>query len=144
MIAVDTNIMVYAHRQDSEWHRRASESITTLAEDQYTWAIPWPCVHEFLAVTTHPRIYNPPSSVQQALEQVEAWLTSPSLALIGESTDHWSQLKSQVADGRVRGPEIHDARIAAICLSHGVREFLTADRDFSRFPSLATRNPLFD
>ena len=145
MIAVDTNIMVYAHRQDSEWHRRARELISTLAEDhQHTWAIPWPCVHEFLAITTHPRIYDPPSSVQQALEQVDAWLASPSLTLIGESTGHWSQLKSQVADGRVLGPEIHDARIAAICLSHGVREFLTADRDFSRFPSLATRNPLFD
>lgn len=144
MIAIDTNIMVYAHRQDSEWHRRAGELVKELAEARHAWAIPWPCIHEFLAITTHPGIYDPPSSVQQALEQVGAWLVSPSLALIGEAADHWSRLESQVADGRVRGPEIHDARIAAICLSHGVREFLTADRDFSRFPSLATRNPLFD
>lgn len=144
MIAVDTNILVYAHRQDSEWHVRAGETVKVLAESRHAWAIPWPCIHEFLAITTHARIYDPPSSVQQALEQIEAWLASPSLALIGEATDHWQRLKSQVADGRVKGPEVHDARIAAICLSHGVREFLTSDRDFSRFPSLIIRNPLFD
>ncbi len=144
MIAIDTNIMVYAHRQDSEWNRRAWELVKGLAEARHAWAIPWPCIHEFLAIATHPRIYDPPSSTKQALEQIEAWLASPALVLIGETTEYWSQLKSQIADGRVRGPEIHDARIAAICLSHGVREFLTADRDFSRFPSLMTRNPLFD
>ena len=136
--------MVYAHRQDSEWHRRARELIKALAEARHAWAIPWPCIHEFLAITTHPRIYDPPSTVQQAVEQVEAWLASPSLTLIGESADHWPRLKSQVADGRVRGAEIHDARIATICLSHGIGEFFTSDRDFSRFPSLVVRNPLFD
>ena len=144
MIAVDTNILVYAHRRDSEWHRRAAATVTGLAEAQHAWAIPWPCVHEFLAISTHPRIYNPPSTVQQALEQAGAWFASPSLVLMGEAADHWTRLDSLMRDGRVRGPEIHDARIAAICLAHGVSELLTADRDFNRFPSLLTRNPLFD
>ncbi|MDE0156239.1 MAG: PIN domain-containing protein [Gammaproteobacteria bacterium] len=144
MIAVDSNILVYAHRRDSEWHQRANELVTGLAEETPAWVIPWPCVHEFLAITTHPRIYDPPSSMQQALEQVDAWFDSQSLVLIGESVDHWRQLNSLIADGRVRGPGVHDARIASICLSHGVSELLTSDRDFSRFPSLKTRNPLFD
>lgn len=143
MIAIDTNILVYAHRQDSEWHRHAAETVEGLAEAQHAWAIPWPCVHEFLAITTHPRVYGPPSTVQQALEQVDAWFASPSLVLVGEAADHWTRLHSLMRDGRVRGPEIHDARIATICLSHGVSELLTADRDFSRFPSLSVRNPLF-
>ena len=144
MIAVDSNILVYAHRRDSEWHQRAKELVKGLAEATHAWVIPWPCVHEFLAITTHPRIYDPPSSMQQALEQVDAWFESQSLVLIGESVDHWRQLNSLIADGRVRGPGVHDARIASICLSHGVSELLTSDRDFSRFPSLKTRNPLFD
>ncbi len=144
MIAVDTNILVYAHRQDSEWHQRARDVVTSLAQAQHAWAIPWPCVHEFLAIATHPRIYDPPSTAPQALEQVGAWLASPSLVMIGEAADHLARLDSLITDGRARGPEIHDARIATICLSHGVSELFTADKDFSRFPSLLTRNPLFD
>ena len=58
MIAVDTNILVYAHRQDSEWHPSAARVIRGLAEGTSAWAIPWPCVHEFLAVATHPRIFR--------------------------------------------------------------------------------------
>ena len=73
---------------------------------------------------------------------MDAWLGSPSVVVIGESADHWSLLKTSLSLGRIRGPLVHDARIATICDAHGVTEFLTADRDFSRFPSLVTRNPL--
>ena len=61
MIAVDTNILVYAHRADSPWHGRAAELVRGLAEGPDTWAIPWPCIHEFLSIVTHPKIYKPPS-----------------------------------------------------------------------------------
>jgi predicted nucleic acid-binding protein len=60
MIAVDTNVLVYAHREDSQWHLQAYARITELAEGRVPWAIPWPCVHEFLAISTHPKIYYPP------------------------------------------------------------------------------------
>jgi predicted nucleic acid-binding protein len=43
--------------------------------------------------------------------------------------------------GRISGPQVHDARVAAICQDHGVRELWTADRDFGRFPALKVRNP---
>jgi uncharacterized protein len=56
VIAVDTNILVYAHRQDSPFHKAAFRRVAELAEGPATWAIPWPCVHEFLAIVTHPRI----------------------------------------------------------------------------------------
>jgi predicted nucleic acid-binding protein len=62
--------------------------------------------------------------------------------LLSESPTHWPTLKPLLKAGRVAGPLVHDARIAALCLQHGVRELWTADRDFSRFPSLRTRNPL--
>ncbi len=115
-----------------------------LSQGRGIWAIPWPCIHEFLAIVTHRRIYTPPSTISQAIDQVNAWLDSPSLEVIGESSVHWATLQDQLLPGRVSGPRVHDARIAAICLSHGVSEFLSADRDFSRFPKLKIRNPLLD
>ncbi len=142
MIAVDTNILIYAHRRDSEWHDRAASCLRSLAEARGPWAIPWPCVHEFLAIATHPRVYDPPTPIADALEQVDAWIESPSLILLGESAEHWATLRPLAEAGRAAGPKIHDARIAALCLAHGVQALWTADRDFSRFPALRVVNPL--
>ena len=142
MIAVDTNLLVYAHREDSPWHEGAQARLTELAEGRALWAIPWPCIHEFLAIVTHPRIYAPPTPLDTALDQVSAWLESPSLVLLSEAEGYWPILKNMVQIGLVTGPQIHDARVAALCQVHGVREFWTADRDFNRFPGLTVRNPL--
>ena len=142
MIAVDSNILVYAHREDSPWHDAASARIHAIAEGRAPWAIPWPCIHEFLAIVTHARIYAPPTPVKVAIEQVEAWLESPSLVLLAEQEAYWEHLRSLLPAGRISGPLVHDARIAALCVQHGVAELWTADRDFGRFPELKTRNPL--
>ncbi|HTT40435.1 MAG TPA: hypothetical protein VMH32_22505 [Burkholderiales bacterium] len=72
MIAVDTNILVYAHREDATWHDVANARVVELAEGRAPWAIPWPCVHEFLAIATHPRIFDPPTPMPSAIAQVEA------------------------------------------------------------------------
>jgi toxin-antitoxin system PIN domain toxin len=142
MIAVDTNILVYAHREDSQFHKKAYESIIELAEGRSPWAIPWPCIHEFLAITTHPKIFSPPTPLSAAIDQVEAWIESPSLVLLLESEGYWLQFRKIVKAGRVAGGQIHDARIAALCELQGVKELWTADRDFTRFPGLRVRNPL--
>ncbi|MCI0539156.1 MAG: PIN domain-containing protein [Verrucomicrobiales bacterium] len=142
MIAVDSNILVYAHREDSPWHASAYACIAELAEGQAPWAIPWPCLHEFLAIVSHPRIYIPPTPIGKAIEQVDAWLESPSVVLFSESEDYWRQLRPTLVTSRVLGPQIHDARVVALCLQHGVRELWTADRDFTRFPSIRIQNPL--
>lgn len=142
MIAVDTNILVYAHREDSEWHAAANARLIELAEGRLPWAIPWPCTHEFLSIVTHPKIYAPPSPMKAAMDQVQAWLESPSLVWLAESDDHWNTLKEMLKTGRVVGPKVHDARVAALCLQHGVRELWSADRDIGRFPSLTTTNPM--
>jgi predicted nucleic acid-binding protein len=73
---------------------------------------------------------------------VDAWLESPPLVLLGETEGYWNQLKPLVAAGRVSGPQVHDARVAALCRQHGVRELWTADRDFGRFSGMKVRNPL--
>lgn len=142
MIAVDTNILVYAHREDSEWHAAAYPRLAELAQGRASWAIPWPCVHEFIAIVTHPRIYAPPTPLAFAIEQVEAWLESPTLVLLSESELHWSTLRDLLGTGRIAGAQVHDARIAALCVQHGVRELWSSDRDFSRFRTLRVINPL--
>jgi toxin-antitoxin system PIN domain toxin len=142
VIAVDTNILVYAHRKDSTFHDAAARVITNLAEGRASWAVPWTCIHEFLGVVTHPRIYVPPTPLAIALEQVEIWRESPSLHLLAENDGHWDALKAAMLAGKITGPLVHDARVAAICAAHGIRELWSADRDFSRFPDLTVRNPI--
>jgi uncharacterized protein len=116
--------------------------VAELAEGSATWSIPWPCVHEFLAIVTHPRIYAPPTPLPGALDQVDAWLEAPTLVLLAESTSHWTALRTVLAGGRVAGAQVHDARIAALCRQHGVREPWSVDRDLSRVTGLAIANPL--
>ena len=77
-----------------------------------------------------------------ALDQVDAWLESPTLHLLVEPSGYWERLRFLLSSSRTRGPKIHDARIAALCLCHGVHELWTADRDFGAFPDLRTRNPM--
>lgn len=142
MIAVDTNLLVYAHRADADEHAAAAAAIRGLAEGRSRWAIPWPCVHEFLAIVTHPRIFDPPTPLPKALEQVAHWLESPFATTLSESPGYWERLRAQAGAARSAGPKVHDARIAALCLHHGVSELWSADRDFGRFPELKVRNPL--
>lgn len=142
MTAVDTNLLVYAHREDSEWHRPALKVLVKLADGGERWAIPWPWVHEFFAIVTHPKIYRQPSTPMQAAAAIHAWMASPRLVFLHESPSYWETLTRLIEAGRIRGPMIHDARIAALCIDNGVTQLLTADRDFSRFGELAVRNPL--
>lgn len=142
MIAVDTNILVYAHREDAPFHTVAVRRLTELAEGRSPWAVPWPCLHEFFAVITHPRIYDPPTPFDRALDTIDAWMEVPTLLLLSEAEDYWPQLRSLIAAGKVVGPRVHDARVAALCRQHGVRELWSADRDFSRFAALKVVNPL--
>ncbi|MDI6774322.1 MAG: PIN domain-containing protein [Verrucomicrobiota bacterium] len=142
MIAVDTNILVAFQRREYAHHEQAVLALTELAEGTAPWAIPWPCVHEFLAIVTNARIFKQPTSVQGAVETVDAWLESPVLRVLGEGPGYWATLRDQVLQGQIGGPRVHDARVAAICLENGARELWAADRDFSRFPKLRCRNPL--
>lgn len=142
MIALDTNLLVYAHRSDSEFHREANSMLTQLAEGTQRWAIPWPCAHEFISVVTHPRIYKTPTSIEVALQALRALEALPSLEFIAEGENYLDRLEEITLPARIQGGAIHDARIAAICKYHGVRELWSADRDFSRFPQLKLHNPL--
>jgi toxin-antitoxin system PIN domain toxin len=142
VIAVDTNILVYSHRRESPWFRMADQQLRTLVQGLEPWALPWPCVHEFFGIVTHLRGFAPPSTIAEAISQIDAWLDSPSVVLLGESIGYWDYLRDLLRRGLVQGPRVHDAKIAALCLQHGVSELWSADRDFNRFPELRVRNPL--
>jgi len=142
VIALDTNLLVYAHRRDMPLHDAARARLAELAEGATAWAVPWPCLSEFLAVVTNPRIFVKPSPLPAALDQVEAWLASPSAVLLSEGEGFWATFRRTLEGGRVAGGQVHDGRVAALCIAHGVREIWTADRDFGRFAGLRVRNPL--
>lgn len=142
MIAVDTNILVYAHRRDSVFHERAARCIRDLAEGASPWAIPWPCLHEFVAIVTSPRVFKAPTPWSRARSQIDGWIGSPSVRLLAEEEGYWETLAGLIGSSQVIGPKIHDARIAALALHHGASALYSADRDFSRFGSLPVRNPL--
>jgi uncharacterized protein len=142
MIAVDTNILVYAHRAETDWFEQADAVLRELAEGGRSWAIPWPCICEFYSVVTSKHVLDTPTPIDRAVAQIDAWMESPTLVLLGETAGTWPLLRNQLLDARVTGPMTYDTRIATLCLAHGVRELWTADRDFGRFPALRSRNPL--
>jgi toxin-antitoxin system PIN domain toxin len=144
MIAVDANILVYAHRPDyAEQHEGALFALTSLIASRRPWAIPWPCVHEFVGNVTNARIYKTPTRMAVALEAVSIWLCSDQVQVLHENAGHFMTLSELCLDADVAGSQIHDARIAAICIDHGVSQLWTADRDFQRYRSrLPIRNPL--
>jgi uncharacterized protein len=142
MIAVDTNILVYAHRAECEFHLKAFECLRSLAEGSKPWGLPVGCLHEFLSIATNPKIFNPPSTYEQALNQVEAWLASPCVSVLHSSDQHWPVLSELTRKAKLKGGQFHDARIAAVCIENGVSMLWSADRDFGRFKALKTINPL--
>jgi uncharacterized protein len=142
VIAVDTNVLVYAYRKESPFHSPSIRLMKQLVEGQAPWAIAWPSVHEFISVTTNPKIFKTQNRIEDAFNQIAIWQGAGRLRFLAESHAHMETLQELLIAGQARGVQFHDARIATICLQHGVTELWTADRDFSRFPKLKTRNPL--
>jgi toxin-antitoxin system PIN domain toxin len=141
LIAVDTNILIYSVRDESPYYRQALTLMTSFAENRDPWAIPWPCVYEFLRVVTHPKLYRPPHTTEDALERIERLRESPSLIMLGDGPGHLRHMTKTFRESAATGNLVYDGHIAALCLEHGVSEFYTMDRDFSRFPGLRVVYP---
>ena len=141
MRALDTNVLVFAEIKTSAHHERALRILREASEGSLAWAIPWPCVYEFLRVVTHPRVFRPPVPAEVALADMESILLSPSLLLLSEPTRHAEVMDTVVRSSAVTGNLMHDAHIAALCLENGVSELVTGDRDFHRFQGLTVVDP---
>lgn len=142
MIAVDTNILVYAHDERSPAHERARVAVERLRR-QPAWGLPWIVAGEFYAALTNPRRWRAPD-VDYALAALEVLIRSPGARLLSDPPQLWELLKPLLAAARPHGAKVHDARVAAVCLAAGVTELWSSDRDFGWYPQLRVRNPLVD
>lgn len=138
MIAVDTNVLVYAHREEMPQHERALERLTELAEGTATWAIPVFCLGEFLRVVTHPRVFDPPYSAAEACDAMARVLASPSLRILTPGDRYPDLLFAAIREARAIANLVMDAQIVAVCREAGTSCLLTEDRDFARFAGFAT------
>jgi len=141
MIAIDTSILVYAHREGTRYHKPAVELLRRLSEGLTPYALFWPSLYEFLRVVTHHRVFDPPSTVDEALEALTNFLRPPVVQILGETAVHDAVLREVLQASRVTGNLVHDAHLVALALEHGVHEILTLDDDFRRFPQISSRNP---
>jgi toxin-antitoxin system PIN domain toxin len=141
VIALDTNILVHAHRRGTGHHEPALELLRRLSEGPTPFALFWPSLYEFLRIVTHHRVFDPPSSLGDALEAIRDFLSPPVVRILSETSRHPALLDRVVRESRVTGNLIHDAHLVALALEHGVHEILTLDGDFARFRQVASRNP---
>jgi uncharacterized protein len=138
VIAVDTNILVYAHREELPQHAVARSRLTALAEGDAPWAIPVFCLGEFLRVVTHPRLFDPPHTIEEACGALDRILESPSVRILNPAERFWAMLAEAIREADATGNLVFDAQLAALCRENGVSALLTEDRDFDRFPGLRT------
>ena len=141
MQAVDTNILVYARRSETAQHAVALGTLRSLAAGRDLWVLPWPCIYEFLRVVTHPKVFRPPTPVDQAWRAIETLLDSPSVVVVTEGDRHRDVLAELLRTSYITGNLLHDAHIAALLIEYGVDEIITGDEDFRRFRKLKVTNP---
>ena len=141
MIALDTNFLVYAHRSDNPFHLIARTAIDRLVQGLLPWGVPVVCVHEFLAVVTNPKIFKQPTPRATAFAQLDALLAQPGARFLMPTDRHLAVLRQLAESAQTVGAQFHDARIAAICLEHGITTLWTADRDFSAYTQLLCQSP---
>lgn len=139
MIAVDTNVLVYAHRAETELHAVAARELIALAEGVAHWGLPIFCAVEFLRVVTHRRVFSPPSTLEQAADFLDGVVASPSCRVVLPGAGFLGLLTDTSRGADARGNLMFDAQIAALCREHGISAILTNDRDFERFDGLKVR-----
>ena len=141
MIGLDTNLLVYAHREGTSHHHEAYELVRRFAEGPTPYALFWPSLYEFLRVVTHHRVFDPPSTLAEAFAAVEAFVEPPSVRVLGETPAHTRILRGVLGETSARGNLVHDAHLVALALEHGVHEILTFDEDLRRFRQITITNP---
>jgi toxin-antitoxin system PIN domain toxin len=141
VIAVDTNVLVYAHRAGVRGHEISLAWLQHLAAGSVPWGIPVFCLGEFVRVTTHPRILDPPSTLEESRSALSGLLSSPTVRVLSPGSRYPLLLDESLRVADARGNLAFDAQIAAVCLEQGASRLLTVDRDFARFPELQIVTP---
>jgi len=138
----DVNILVFAHREGTENHSTSAHWLTAMATGREPFAFSELVMHGFLRIVTNPRIFQPASSMDDALTFLEQFLNLPHCTRIRPGTLHWEIFQNLCRRTGVRGKLVADAAHAALAIESGC-EWVTADTDFARFaPDLRWRHLL--
>jgi uncharacterized protein len=136
----DVNVLVHAHREESPSHMSYAAWLVSLAQGPEPFAISELALHGFFRIVTNRRIFDPPSTMQQALRFIDALLARPTCSLIRLGPSHWSIFRRLCEEGNLKGKIVADAVHAALAIESGC-EWVTADTDFARFaPALRWRH----
>ena len=141
MILPDVNVLVYAHREDAPDHQAYFDWLKSLILGEQAYGLTDLVLSGFLRVVTHPRVFTPPSSLKQALAFIHEIRNQPNCVLIQPGTRHWAIFENLCLSANAKGNLVPDAYLAAIAIESG-SEWITTDRDYSRFPGLHWRHPL--
>ena len=142
MIAVDTNLLVYAHRAGCPEHEAARRAIEDAASHRDGWGIPSPCLFEFWSVVTHPSSTGGGSDPAVARAYIEALIQTAGATILPAPpllAPRCLQIAEQLD---VRGPRVFDLQISLTALDAGVTEIWSHDAGFVGFPGLKVRDPL--
>ena len=141
MILTDVNVLVYAHRADAPEHAHYREWLERMVNRPAPFGVPSLVCSGFLRIMTHPRVFDPPTTLPMALSQIENLRSRPNHVVIEPGPRHWRIFADLCSTGNAKGNLIADAYLAAIAVETGCR-WATTDRDFARFPGLDWFHPL--
>jgi toxin-antitoxin system PIN domain toxin len=141
MIALDTNLLVYAHRSGLPEHRPAQRAVEKACLNPKGWAIPAFCAAEFWAVVTHPTGSPRPSQAEEARAFL-AELRAAGAKVLYPRDGFMERLAQLATDLKIQGPRIFDLQIALVSFEGGASEIWTHDRRFVSLPGLPARDPL--
>lgn len=140
MILPDVNVLVYAHREDAPNHAVFREWLEVVINRDQPYGMCDIVLSGFLRVVTHPRVFNPPSTIKQALAFADGVRNRPNCVLIEPGSRHWAMFARLCTAANAKGNLVPDAYLAALAIESG-SEWITTDRDYSRFPGLSWRHP---
>lgn len=141
MILPDVNVLVYAFREDSADHDAYRAWLTTQLAAPEPYAVSELVLASFLRIVTNRRIYQSPSPLESAMAFATVVRDRPNAAIVRPGPRHWEIFEDLITRTRTTGSRVTDAYLAALAVESDA-EFVTADRDFSRFPGLRWRHPL--
>lgn len=141
MVLPDVNVLVYAHRQDSDHHARCLDWLQQTIDGDATYGVSNLVLSGFLRVVTHPKIFKAPSTLADSMAFVEQVRTQPHAVSVEPGERHWSIFQRLCAEANVKGNLVPDAYLAALAIENSC-DWVTTDRDFSRFKGLRWSSPL--
>jgi uncharacterized protein len=141
VVLIDVNVLVYAHRKDAPGHAEYLRWLEKTASSDAAFGLSELVLSGFLRVVTNPKIFNPPSSLERALRFANELRGQPNCTIVSTGPRHWDLFTRLSMAVKAKGNLIPDAYLAALAIETG-SEWITADRDYSRFPGLRWRHPL--